>query len=340
MSRILVSGGKGFIGSWVVRELLQHGHIPIVIDKRSDGTWFKNVTTYTDEAGGHAVRKLLLHENIEAIIHLSAWSTVRDAMHKPLQLFHQNVHNTSGILQAIEDVEPQYRPKKIIFASSSAVHDPRVSYYGISKFTCEEMLRVFESITGIQTHSLRFGNVYGANQSPKNGVLVAKLTEYAYDTWRIANNIIQDEFPQIQIFGDGHNKRDYVHVIDIARAIVTTVKHDLPQVFNVSTGLTTTTKQIVDMGMEACYQIFGVRMLDPTHTPPDPNDKDSVFLPVESMLSTLDCNPMHPVITIDAIGNCMRWREKSDSQVFDKAHDLCGKLVEPNILTTSKMEWI
>lgn len=320
---ILITGGKGFIGPYIVNTLAEMGNKVFVVDNRHDGTIIPHLKTeYLNAFAEHGCAYILATEKVDVIIHLAAWSTIRDALHQPAKLYQQNVQMTADILQAVE--KAVNKPEKIIFASSSAVLEPRVSYYGASKFACEDMLRIFSKITNIQTHSIRFGNVYGPGQSPKNGVLIAKLTEYAYNTWRVANHKAEGDYPQFEIYGPGNNARYYIHARDIAYMVARTCYNTyMPEVFNASTPTSTTTKKVVQMGLEACEEVFDVKMLEPIHTPADPTDKDDVVLPMEEWADDL----MYPQINIETIKGCMAWRKNAEHNVFHFQHDMSGRLV-------------
>lgn len=320
MDKIIVSGSSGFIGSHVIEQLNPFFDI-IGIDRRDDGTIIQSrnvIYRKPQDMGYDAIRSLLRTNDVYAIVHLSAWSTVRDALRRPVELFDQNVMKTAQILQAVDDTPIAMRPKKIIFASSSAAKSPRESYYGISKFTCEEMLRVFERTTGVTTHSLRFGNVWGSRQNPKNGVLIAKLVEDAHRTW----NGMPSRFV---IFGTGDSRRFYVHVLDVVDAIrLALTTDDLPRVFNVSVEKDNSVNEVVAMASESCRKVFAVNLPTPTHVAPDPNDKVNCVLPTDPVLYSAGWNPKYPIITAEGIMEAMSWRRNADKDVFDILHNKDG----------------
>lgn len=324
---ILVTGAKGFIAGHLIEQLNELGYHVVGIDKRSDGTLvFQQENKYIMKPINYDnIRNILENNEITTIIHLGAWSTVRDALHKPQALFQQNVQNTAEILQAIEDTDVKLRPCKIIFASSSASQEPRESYYGVSKFTCEEMLRIFERTTDIKTYSLRFGNVWGSRQSPLNGVLVAKIVECAYCTWlfKTVDPFIAAQTQIMRIYGDGNMTRHYIHVSGVVSAITEALQGNtyLPQVFNVSTNDSKSTNEVMQMGLQACKKVFGIEMTTPVHVEADPNDKAQVVLPPDIHLtqkSNID-------ITVDGICEAMEWRKNANRNVFYLAHNTFGQ---------------
>ena len=320
---ILVTGGCGFIGGWVVNKFIKEGYCVHFIDKNVKSgmhTINDNVDCNYFELDKYiwSINHVLRSKKIDYIIHLGAYSTVRDALHDPESIVTNNILATANILNAIENSE--YKPKKIVFASSSAAIEPITSYYGMSKRTCEDMLRIFSEVTGIPTISLRFGNVYGAAQNPKNGTLIAKLVEWAY---HIKNNLPCEP---VKIFGDGTQRRDYVYVMDVVSAIKTCIENDMPTcIENVSTGESVTTNFIISQCL-AVAKHFGIPMQELDHTKGNSFDKDDVTLPKSIKLLSLQ-NYKQPYILAEGLYNAFNWRLNTEPDVFEHRFDSEGRIL-------------
>jgi len=319
---VLVTGGCGFIGCWVVNSLLKSGYYVVVVDKEY-GHGLYNLHTQSEYFAANLqdyqfqLAFLLNAKNIDHIVHLAAWSTVRDALHDPKGIVENNITATANILNAIE--QSDYKPKKIIFASSSAAIEPITSYYGMSKRTCEDMLGIFSQVTGIPNISLRFGNVYGPAQNPKNGTLIAKLIEWAY---HIEKGL---PYEPVKIFGDGKQTRDYVYVMDVVSAIQTCIENDISGIENVSTGYSAQTIDIIEQFI-AIAKLFGVEIPTPEHTEANAFDKEDVSLPISRKLSDCGWNPSDEFPYL--MGQSLKWRLNTRSDVFEHRFDSEGNISE------------
>jgi UDP-glucose 4-epimerase len=319
---VLVTGGCGFIGGWVVNTLLKNGYYVVVIDKETRFGLFNDHTQceyYYADLQSYQLQRLLSSKNIDYIVHLGAYSTVRDALHDPKGIVENNILATSALLNAIEQTD--YKPKKIIFASSSAAIEPTTSYYGMSKRTCEDMLRIFSEVTGIATISLRFGNVYGPAQNPKNGTLIAKLVGWAY---HIKNGL---PYEPVKIFGDGKQTRDYVYVMDVVGAIQTCIENDMPAcIENVSTGWLYTTNEAIEC-FRGCAlgHIPRIPMPQLEHTVANSFDKDDVKLPQSKRLRELGWGAdMRLYVNI---AEALTWRLNTEPMLFEHRFDSEGRIL-------------
>jgi UDP-glucose 4-epimerase len=318
---VLVTGAFGFIGGWLTQQLKKNNYSIIAIDKRHDGlrNYADNIINVRKLINKNNILTILQNEEIDCICHLSALSTVRDALHDPQGIVENNVCATANILNAIES--SSYKPKKIIFASSSAAIEPITSYYGMSKRTCEDMLGIFSQVTGIPTMSLRFGNVYGPAQNPKNGTLIAKLIEWAY---HIENDL---PYEPVKMFGDGKQTRDYVYVMDVVSAIQTCIENDISGIENVSTGYSAQTIDIIEQFI-AIAKLFGVEIPDLEHTEANAFDKEDVSLPISRKLSDCGWNPSDEFPYL--MGQSLKWRLNTRSDVFEHRFDSEGNILHLN----------
>lgn len=218
--KVLVTGGAGFIGSHVVDALVNEGHDVAVVDNLSMGTReqvhpaarFYRV----DIRDRQALEEVFRIERPEVINHHAAQADLRRSMIEPS--FDASV-NVIGSLNLIE-LALAYKARKFVnISSGGAVYgepqrlpvDERhpirpMSVYGVSKYTVEQYLRLFEE-AGLEFTILRYANVYGPRQNPKGEAGVVAI---------FSRQMLAGEQPTI--FGDGTKTRDYVYVDDIIRA--------------------------------------------------------------------------------------------------------------------------
>lgn len=245
MSRFLVTGGCGFIGSHLVELLLQEGHGVRVLDDLSTGKR-ENLPPRVelvvgDVADRDAVQASLV--GMDGCFHLAAVASVERCRHDWLGTHRTNQTGAITVLDCAR-ATPDHRAIPVVYASSAAVYGdgpamalhedlPLVplSVYGADKLGCELHARVASSLFGVTTVGLRFFNVFGPRQDPKSpysGVI----------------SIFCDRLRQglpITIFGSGQQLRDFVYVGDVAQALWAAMATPLPAgcVLNVCTGVPT-----------------------------------------------------------------------------------------------------
>jgi UDP-glucose 4-epimerase len=269
--RILITGGKGFIGSHCVEHFLENGDNILVIDHDRAGIYYtggKYVSldlAYDTEAMLEFVEAFMP----ETIIHLAAWSNVRESMNNPSKLYALNVQATANLVDILlgGDSVP------VVFASSGAADNPE-SHYGVSKLACEHMLGIYGKQADVPVACLRFGNVYGERQNPRHGTLIAHSVE------RLFGGL------PIEIYGDGTQQRDYIYVGDIVDAIEKCVHYGVQGVHNASTGRLSTTSQVVD-SINATYRaVTGIGYPPPVLLEARKGDKQTVELKPSPVLVT------------------------------------------------------
>ena len=261
----LVTGGAGFIGSHVVDALLQRGDEVHVLDDLSTGrreyvapgATFHHADIRTD------VKAVFAEARPAVCFHLAAQADVPTSLERPDFDAEVNVVGTVRVLEAARTHRAQ-----VIFSSTGGAmygecerpareDDPRrpLAPYGVAKLAGEEYLRAWNDLHGTRHVSLRFANVYGPRQSASlEGGVVAIFLE------RMAAG------KPTQIYGDGRHERDFVHVSDVARAMVAAVGHE-GGTFNVASGLATSVLDLHD----ACRRVSGSDR-KPEFGPPRPGD--------------------------------------------------------------------
>ena len=259
MKIVLVTGGAGFIGGHVVEALADRYKV-LVVDNRWNGRLIVNHPNVRYHYGG--VIEYSLTKHVDYIIHLAAWSNVRESMNKPFRLYADNVMSTASI---IEDVlVGKQKVKSLVFASSSAAVNPE-SHYGVSKMASEEMLDVFHHQTGIPVSLLRFANVYGPRQSPVNGTLISNLVQCLQG----------GNSPTI--YGDGSQERDYIYVADLVAAIIICMENCLDCCSPIATGTGVSVNDVVATAVDAAT-LLGLSLPSPEYKDAKPGDKDKVSM--------------------------------------------------------------
>ena len=253
--KALVTGGAGFIGSHLVEQLVEQGVETIVYDNLTSGHFgnLENVRSnlrlvQADVRDTDALIQAM--QGVDWVFHLAALTSVAQSVAQPLLFRENNITGSLNVLWAAL----KSGVSRVVMASSCSVygdlHSPPLqethlpapkSPYAASKLTAEAFAESFYQSYGLETVCLRYFNVYGARQ--KVGC------DYAAAIPRFIQCYHQNRAPQI--YGDGLQSRDFVHVTDIARATIlaaalpssTIKKH---RVFNVGTGMQTSIIDLVN----------------------------------------------------------------------------------------------
>ncbi len=245
MSKVLVTGGAGFIGSHTVDLLLKKGYEVIILDNLVFGTQ-ENINKkakfiHADLLDINRLQKKL--KDINLVMHTAAQISVTDSIKNPINDLNNNLLGTLKLLEFCRknDVE------KFIFSSSAAVYgiSPPLpvkedfrgnpgSPYALSKRSAEMYLNYYAKTYGLDCISLRYSNVYGPRQNSEGEAGVITI---------FINQIVNGQRPII--FGDGNQTRDFIFVADVAEANVKSMeKRTSNKVFNISTNIQTSIKQL------------------------------------------------------------------------------------------------
>ena len=291
MAKILVTGGMGFIGSHTVVELVNAGYEPVIVDNLSNShpkileqltkiIGFKPVFHEIDLSDEHAVKNLAVAEpDIEGIIHFAAYKAVGESVQFPLKYYRNNFYSMLNLLDAYYG-----KPLNFVFSSSCTVYGqpdhlpvtenapikPAHSPYGNTKQIAEEILQdMIASGSNYKVVSLRYFNPVGAHESALIGELPIGVPQNLVPF--ITQTAIGKR-EKITVFGDDYNTpdgscvRDYIHVVDLAKAHIAALKlTEAPgytgyDVFNIGTGNGTTVLQVIHAferatGVKLNYQI-------------------------------------------------------------------------------------
>jgi UDP-glucose 4-epimerase len=227
---ILVTGGAGYIGSHVVRQLGEAGEQVVVIDNLSKG--FRQAVTAGDLIVGDVgdfelVSRLLAEHQIDTVMHFAAHTVVPESVALPLKYYGNNTCSTRSLLQAC--IENQV--KNFVFSSTAAVYGmPQDGYasedsptnpinaYGTSKLMSEWMLRDVAAVNPLRYVALRYFNVAGSHGR------IGQATPGATLLTKVACEAMVGKRPHVSVFGsdystpDGTGVRDYLHIEDLAGA--------------------------------------------------------------------------------------------------------------------------
>lgn len=278
--RVLVTGGAGYIGSHTLLELMAQGHDVCVLDNYSNATpevlnrvrglSNGNVADFTGDVRDPAILDRVMQEfRPEAVIHFAGLKAVGESEEKPLLYYDVNVGGTLALLHAMDRIDC----KNIIFSSSATVYGEPVylpydeahptapmSVYGQSKLMAENILTNWAKATaGTSAVLLRYFNPVGAHHSAKIGE----------DPKDIPNNLMPfiaqvavGKRDALTVFGndydtpDGTGLRDYIHVVDLARAHVAAInyaeKSTGARPFNIGTGQSYSVRDMIAAFERAC----------------------------------------------------------------------------------------
>ena len=336
--KILVTGGTGFIGSHTAVELIEAGYDVVIVDKLSnscsevvDGieqiTGVRPVFEKVDCLDRIALENVFKNNpGIEGIIHFAASKSVGESVQKPLQYYRNNLNSLVNVLELM----PKYNVKGIIFSSSCTVYgqpspaDLPVTEetpikkaecpYGNTKQICEEIITDYiNSGAPINSIILRYFNPIGSHPTAiigelPNGVpsnLIPYLTQTAIGIRK-----------QMSVYGNDYNTpdgsciRDYIYVVDLAKAHVAAIRHildgkmDKPiDIFNIGTGKGSSVLEVINT-FEKCT---GVK-LNYTITARRKGDIEQVWGNVDKANKVLGWKAEHTLA--DALSSAWKWQQE------------------------------
>lgn len=261
--KVLVTGGCGYIGSHVVKILVKNGHEVIILDNLYSTEFIPSYGKFykVDLSDKEKVEEILRLEKPELIMHFAAFIVVPESVKIPLEYYKNNVENTIKLL----DLMHKYNIDKFIFSSSAAVYGiPKenpiseetplspINPYGRTKAMIEEILKDL-SLAGVLRYvSLRYFNVAGADPEGELGPNYKQPTHLIIRALKTAKG----EYPYLEIYGtdyptpDGTCIRDYIHVMDLAKAHVLAMEYLLSggesEVFNCGYGQGFSVKEVIE----------------------------------------------------------------------------------------------
>jgi len=264
MSRILVTGGAGFIGSNLTEALLKQGHWVWVLDNFSTGKRenlvfdkeYPSLEIIDGDIRDLAICRKVM-KDIEVVFHQAALPSVQRSVEDPLISNSVNVEGTLNILLSSRDTGV----KRLIYASSSSIYGdtptlPKqeemppnpLSPYALQKYIGEHYCRLFFQLYGLETVSLRYFNVFGPKQDP-NSIYSTVIPRFI--------DALLEGHPPI-IFGDGEQSRDFTYIDNVIQANLLAMHVDRlnGEPINIACGKRTSLNQLLAI----LYDIFGTKV--------------------------------------------------------------------------------
>ena len=222
MSKYLITGGAGFIGSNLARFVLQQGHKVVILDNFATGKR-ENLTAIADQIvliEGDIRDKIAVVKAMEgctAVFHQGALGSVPRSINDPITSHDVNVNGTINILETARELGI----KRIVFAASSSAYgnqpiSPKqedmpvlpISPYAATKASCEAYMQAYADAFGMETVSLRYFNVFGPRQDP--------FGAYAAVIPAFVSSLLKGKSPEV--YGDGEQSRDFCYIENVCQA--------------------------------------------------------------------------------------------------------------------------
>ncbi len=212
MKTALVTGGCGFIGYALTKELLLRGYNVDVVDNLSIGKEAKIPEGCNFLGGDIRAMENIVDKPYDYIFHLAALSRIQPSFKSPYTTFSVNVDGTKEVVRYAK----RNKSKLIYSGSSSRHHNPELSPYAMSKHMGEEWIKMERKVFGLNAEIVRFYNAYGP------GELVDSHMAAVIGIFR---NQIKNNQP-LTIFGNGEQRRDFTHVDDIVNGLIKIAESD------------------------------------------------------------------------------------------------------------------
>ncbi|MBU2875325.1 UDP-glucose 4-epimerase GalE [Marinobacter salexigens] len=266
--KVLVTGGAGYIGSHVVRQLAEAGHDIVVFDNLSTGyRWAVTAGELVvgDLANEAEIDQVFSNHKFEAVLHFAANIVVPESVANPLKYYSNNTRNTLNLLKAVD----KYKVPYMVFSSTAAVYGmpeqtvltedlplAPINPYGASKMMSERMITDYAAASDLDYVVLRYFNVAGANPDG----LLGQATPEATHLIKVACECATEQRDGMSIFGtdyetsDGTCVRDYIHVEDLASAHVMALDYmaggGQSKIMNCGYGRGFTVREVIDVVRE------------------------------------------------------------------------------------------
>jgi len=323
---VLVTGGAGYIGSHVVRQLGAAGYPVVVLDNLSTG--FRQSVLHGELVEGNSgdmalAGRLIRDRGIEAVLHFAAHIVVPESVTDPLKYYGNNTCNTRNLLQVCQD----HGVKRFIFSSTAAVYGipaetaasedsplAPINPYGLSKLMSEWMLRDVAAASPLRYVALRYFNVAGADPEGRIG----QSTPNATHLIKVACEHAVGKRDHVAIYGvdystpDGSGVRDYIHVDDLAAAHLLALKYlergGGSQILNCGYGHGYSVRQVLD----TVQQVSGVA-LTVHEEPRRAGDPPTLIARAERIRDLLGWKPRHDDLEF-IVRTALAWEKNLHAQ--------------------------
>lgn len=315
--KILVVGGAGYIGSICAEVLLDEGHTVVIFDNLTEGHRAaidpRAQFIEGDLQDRPSIESALSTTRPDAVMHFAANALVGESMQNPSKYFRNNVANGLNLLDAMVAAGI----KRLVFSSTCAIFGPPerlpidealpmrpINPYGESKLAFEKVLRWYDHIHELKFVSLRYFNAAGASE--KFG------EDHRVETHLIPNvlQVALGQKPQVEIYGtdydtpDGTCIRDYIHIVDLARAHILALDSPRSEFYNLGTGGGSSVREVI----EAAKIITG-RKIDIVEKPRRPGDPPRLIASSDKIKGELGWAPQFQSLDV-ILASAWKWHQK------------------------------
>ena len=315
--KILVVGGAGYIGSVCAELLLNEGHEVAIFDNLTEGHRAavdpRAIFIEGDLSDRPAIGAALSKVHPDAVMHFAANALVGESMENPSKYFRNNVGNGLNLLDAMVEA----RVMRLVFSSTCAIFGPPdrlpidetlparpINPYGESKLAFEKILKWYDQIHGLKFVSLRYFNAAGASE--KFG------EDHRVETHLIPNvlQVALGQKPQVEIFGtdyetpDGTCVRDYIHILDLARAHILALGSKKSEFYNLGTGGGSSVREVIN----TVGKVTG-RKINVVEKPRRPGDPPRLIASSEKINRELGWQPQFQSLD-PIIESAWKWHQK------------------------------
>ncbi len=314
---IFVVGGAGYIGSVCSELLLNEGHAVTIFDNLTEGHRAavepRAKFVEGDLQDRQTIEKALAQAKPDAVMHFAANALVGESMQNPSKYFRNNVANGINLLDAMVATGI----KCLVFSSTCAIFGPPdrlpidetltprpINPYGESKLAFEKILRWYDEIHGLRFVSLRYFNAAGASE---------KFGEHHRIETHLIPNVLKvalGEKSNVDIYGtdydtpDGTCIRDYIHIIDLARAHILALGSSKSEFYNLGTGGGASVREVIN----AAAKVTG-RKIDIVEKPRRPGDPPRLIASSEKINRELGWKPQFQSLEA-IIESAWKWHQK------------------------------